>query len=45
VTQTKILTKQEPKTKKWNFDSYIAAIALILTLVYLVKRWIDKLTE
>jgi hypothetical protein len=45
VTQTKILAKQEPKVKKWNFDMYIGALAFILTFAYLIKRWIDKLTE
>jgi hypothetical protein len=45
VTQTKILTKQEPKVKKWTLESYLAALAFILTFAYLIKRWVDKLTE
>ena len=45
VTQTKILTKQEPKRRAWDFDSMIFGLAFILTFVYLIKRWVDKLTE
>lgn len=45
VTQTKILAKQEPKVKKWTLESYIGMLAFILTFAYLIKRWIDKLTE
>ena len=45
VTQTKVVTTQEPKVKKWNFDMYIGALAFILTFAYLIKRWVDKLTE
>jgi hypothetical protein len=45
VTQTKILTKQEPKRRAWDFDSMIFGLAFVLTFVYLIKRWVDKLTE
>lgn len=45
VTQTKILTKQEPKVRKWTLESYIGMLAFILTFAYLIKRWVDKLTE
>ena len=43
VTQTKLLTKQEPKKKSW--ESYVGMLAFILTFAYLIKRWVDKLTE
>jgi hypothetical protein len=43
VTQTKILAKQEPK--KWNFDKAVFTIIFVLVFAYLIKRWIDKLTE
>lgn len=45
VTQTKIVAKQEPKVKKWTLENYIGMLAFILTFAYLIKRWIDKLTE
>jgi hypothetical protein len=45
ITQTKIVAKQEPKVKKWTLESYLGALAFILTFAYLIKRWIDKLTE
>ena len=45
ITQTKILTKQEEKRKEWNFDQFIFGLAFVLTFVYLIKRWVDKLTE
>ena len=45
VTQTKVLTKQEPKRKGWNFDQMIGALLFILVFAYLIKRWVDKLTE
>jgi hypothetical protein len=45
VVQTKVLTKQEPKVKKWTLESYLGALAFILTFAYLIKRWVDKLTE
>ena len=45
VTQTKLLTKQEPKRKGWSFDQMIGALLFILVFAYLIKRWVDKLTE
>jgi hypothetical protein len=45
VTQTKILTKQGAKPKRWGLESYVGMLALVLTIVYVIKRWIDKLTE
>jgi hypothetical protein len=45
VTQTKILTKQEAKPERRGLESYVGMLALVLTIVYVIKRWIDKLTE
>jgi len=45
VTQTKVLTKQEPKRKGWNFDQMIGALLFILVFAYFIKKWIDKLVE
>ena len=45
VTQTKILTKQQPKVRKWTLESMLGGLAFVLTIVYLLKRWVDKLTE
>lgn len=45
VTQTKLITKQEPKRKGWNFDQMVLGAILILTILYFFKRWVDKLTE
>jgi hypothetical protein len=45
ITQTKIVTKQEPKRKGWNFDQMVLGAILILTILYFFKRWVDKLTE
>ena len=45
VTQTKILTKQEPKRKAWNFDQLVFGSLIGLMIIYLFKRWVDKLTE
>ena len=45
VTQTKILTKQEPKRKGWNFDQMVLGALVVLLILYLFKRWVDKLTE
>lgn len=45
VTQTKILTKQEPKRKAWNFDQLVFGSLVALLIIYLFKRWVDKLTE
>ena len=44
VTQTKILTK-EPKRKGWNFDQMVFGALVVLLILYLFKRWVDKLTE
>lgn len=44
VTQTKILT-QEPKRKGWNFDQMVFGSLVVLLILYLFKRWVDKLTE
>jgi len=45
VTQTKVITKQEPKRRGWNFDQMVLGAILILTILYFFKRWVDKLTE
>lgn len=45
VTQTKVVTTQEPKVKKWNFDKAMFTIIFLLVFAYFIKRWIDKLTE
>ena len=45
VTQTKVITKQEPKRRGWNFDQLVLGAILILTILYFFKRWVDKLTE
>lgn len=45
VVQTKIVTKEEPKKKGWNFDQMVLGAILILTILYFFKRWVDKLTE
>jgi uncharacterized protein HemY len=45
VTQTKVLTKQEPKRKGWNFDQLVFGSLVALLIIYLFKRWVDKLTE
>ncbi len=45
VTQTKILTKQEPKVRKWTLESMLGGLAFVLTIVYLLKRWVDKMME
>ena len=45
VTQTKVITKQEPKRKGWNFDQMVLGAILILTILYFFKRWVDKLME
>ncbi len=44
VTQTKILTK-EPKRRGWNFDQMAFGALVVLLILYLFKRWVDKLTE
>lgn len=45
VTQTKVITKQEPKRRGWNFEQLVLGAILILTILYFFKRWVDKLTE
>jgi hypothetical protein len=45
ITQTKILTKQEPKQKGWNFDQMVLGALVVLFILYFFKRWVDKLTE
>jgi hypothetical protein len=44
VTQTKILTK-EKKQRGWTLEGGLTMLGLILVGVYIVKRWVDKLTE
>ena len=45
VTQTKVVTKQEPKRSGWNFDEIVFTLAFILVFAYFIKKWIDKLVE
>lgn len=45
VTQTKVITKQETKRKQWNFDQMAFGALVVLLILYLFKRWVDKLTE
>ena len=45
VTQTKILTRNEPKRRRWNFDQLVFGALLVLLILYLFKRWVDKATE
>jgi hypothetical protein len=44
VTQTKILTK-ERKQRGWTLEGAAVLLMLILVGGYIVKRWVDKLTE
>jgi hypothetical protein len=44
VTQTKILTK-EKKQRGWTLEGAAVLLMLILVGGYIVKRWVDKLTE
>jgi hypothetical protein len=44
VTQTKILTK-EKKQRGWTLEGGLTMLALVLVGGYIVKRWVDKLTE
>jgi hypothetical protein len=44
VTQTKILTK-ERKQRGWTLEGGLTMLGLILLGAYIVKRWVDKLTE
>jgi len=45
ITQTKVVTKQEPKVRKWTLETMLGGLAFVLTIVYLLKRWVDKITE
>ena len=45
VTQTKVMTKQEPKKKGWSFDEIVFTLAFILVFAYFIKKWIDRLVE
>jgi hypothetical protein len=45
VTQTKVITKQEPKRRGWNFDQMVFGALVVLLILYFFKRWVDKLTE
>ena len=45
VTQTKVVTKQEPKKKGWSFDEIVFTLAFILVFAYFIKKWIDRLVE
>lgn len=45
VTQTKVLTKQEPKKKGCSMDEIVFTLAFILVFAYFIKKWIDKLVE
>lgn len=45
VTQTKVITKPAPKRKGWNFDQMVFGALVVLLILYLFKRWVDKLTE
>ena len=44
VTQTKILTK-EKKQRGWTLEGGLTMLGLILVGAYIVKLWVDKLTE
>jgi hypothetical protein len=44
VTQTKILTK-EKKQRGWTLEGGAVLLMLILVGAYIVKRWIDRLTQ
>ena len=44
VTQTKIVAKEQP-TRDWNFDKVVFTFLFLAVFAYVVKRWIDKLTE
>jgi hypothetical protein len=45
VTQTKVITTSQPKIRKWTLESMLGGLAFVLTIVYLLKRWVDKITE
>lgn len=42
VTQTKLITKQEPKRRVWNFDQLVVGALVVLLILYLFKKWVDK---
>jgi len=42
VTQTKLITKQEPKRRGWNFDQMVFGALVVLLILYLFKKWVDK---
>ena len=44
ITQTKIVAKEQP-ARDWNFDKVAFTALFLAVFAYLVKRWIDKLTE
>lgn len=44
VTQTKIITK-EKKQRGWTLEGAAVMLGIILVGGYIVKRWLDKLTE
>jgi hypothetical protein len=45
VTQTKIITQEAPKQKGNRLEMVFAMLAVLLTAAYIIKRWVDKLTE
>jgi hypothetical protein len=45
VVQTKIITQEAQKQKGNRLDMALAMLAIFLTVAYIIKRWVDKLTE
>ena len=45
ITQTKIITQEAPKQKGNRLEMVFAMLAILLTAAYIIKRWVDKLTE
>jgi hypothetical protein len=45
VVQTKIITQEAPKQKVNRLEMVFAMLAILLTAAYIIKRWVDKLTE
>ena len=45
ITQTKIITQEAPKQKGNRLEMALAMLAILLTAAYIIKRWVDKLTE
>jgi len=45
VIQTKIITQEAQKQKGNRLDMALAMLAIFLTVAYIIKRWVDKLTE